>query len=211
VAAEEPPVEPRRLRDLGAYLGDKLSPLSETTVLTAQLVKVRVDDHIKRQAWTSIPAFVIALAVLLALGLVKGANVHAPVSTDIELKKIGEIYHINGWNLLPLLLLGLLSSRKFAAPLALTAAALFAGVLGAFLQPQVMTDFVGKGNGPVLGSIKGIWMAMANGFSIKSGIGEIDRLLSRSWRSRRTCSGRTSGAASRRTPARCSIRSAGRC
>src|SRR5215471_1757294 len=48
----------------GAYLGDKLSPLSETTILTAQMVKVRVDEHIKRQAWTSVPAFVIAVVVL---------------------------------------------------------------------------------------------------------------------------------------------------
>jgi Na+:H+ antiporter, NhaC family len=39
----------------GAYLGDKLSPLSETTVLTAQLVKVDVYEHIKRPAWTARP------------------------------------------------------------------------------------------------------------------------------------------------------------
>ena len=163
----------------GAYLGDKLSPLSETTVLTAQLVKVRVEDHIKRQAWTSLPAFALAFAVLLALSLARNGQVHAPVPTDMELKKIGDIYHINGWNLLPLLLLGALSFRKVPAPLALMASALFAGILGAFLQPQVMADFVGHGTGAVIGSIKGIWLAMGNGFSIHSGIGEIDRLLSR--------------------------------
>jgi Na+:H+ antiporter, NhaC family len=95
-----------------AYLGDKLSPLSETTILTAQLVGVRVHDHVKRQAWTSVPAFVIAFVVLLVLGLVKGPQVHAPVPTDIELHKLGDIYHINPWNLLPLLLLGVLSFRK---------------------------------------------------------------------------------------------------
>jgi Na+:H+ antiporter, NhaC family len=163
----------------GAYLGDKLSPLSETTILTAQLVGVRVHDHVKRQAWTSVPAFAIAFVVLLVLGLVKGPQVHAPVPTDIELHKLGEIYHINPWNLLPLLLLGVLSFRKVPPVLALIASTLFAGVLGAFLQPQVMREFVGAVQGPVIGAIKGIWSAMANGFSINSGIGEIDRLLSR--------------------------------
>jgi NhaC family Na+:H+ antiporter len=163
----------------GAYLGDKLSPLSETTILTAQMVKVRVDEHIKRQVWTSVPAFVIAFVVLLVLGLVKGPQVHAPVPTDIELLKLSHIYHITPWNLLPLLLLGVLSFRKVPAVLALTASTLFAGVLGAFLQPQVMSEFVGAGTGAVVGSIKGIWQAMATGFSINSGIGEIDRLLSR--------------------------------
>ena len=163
----------------GAYLGDKLSPLSETTILTAQIVQVRVEDHIKRQVWTSAPAFAIAFAVLLAIGLVRGPEVHAPVPTNLELHKLADIYHISPWNLLPLLLLGLLSFRKVPAVLALTASTLFTGILGAFQQPQVMSDFVGTGTGAVTGSVKGIWQPMANGFSINSGIGEIDRLLSR--------------------------------
>lgn len=163
----------------GAYLGDKLSPLSETTILTAQMVRVRVDEHIKRQVWTSVPAFVIAFVVLLVLSVVKGPQVHAPVPTDIELLKLSDIYHITPLNLLPLLLLGVLSFRKVPAVLSLTASTLFAGVLGAFLQPQVMAGFVGAATGAVAGSVKGIWLAMANGFSISSGIGEIDRLLSR--------------------------------
>jgi len=46
----------------GAYLGDKTSPLSETTILTSQLAGVDVYAHIKRQVWTSAPAFAIAVA-----------------------------------------------------------------------------------------------------------------------------------------------------
>jgi hypothetical protein len=56
----------------GAYLGDKLSPLSETTVLTAQMVGVDVHEHVKRQAWTSVPAFAIALCVFVIIGLANG-------------------------------------------------------------------------------------------------------------------------------------------
>jgi NhaC family Na+:H+ antiporter len=164
----------------GAYLGDKLSPLSETTVLTAQMVEVDVYEHVKRQAWTSVPAFLIALVVFLIVGLVRGPEVHDTVATTIELTKLGDIYRITPLNLLPLLLLGFLSIRKVPPSLALIFAALFAGVLGAFLQPQVMRDFIGGSPyNPVVGSIKGIWLAMANGFTIDSGIGEIDRLLSR--------------------------------
>jgi NhaC family Na+:H+ antiporter len=64
------------------------------------------------------------------------------------------------------------------ASLALLAATLFAGVLGALLQPDVMQTFTGDDR-LVLGSIKGVWQAMANGFSWDSGIPEIDGLLSR--------------------------------
>jgi NhaC family Na+:H+ antiporter len=163
----------------GAYLGDKLSPLSETTVLTAQIAGVDVHEHVKRQAWTSVPAFLIALIVFAVLGLVTDANIDDEVSSAIELSKLGDIYHITPLNLLPLVLLAVLSIRKVPAVLALTASTLFAGVLGAFLQPSVMSAFVAGDAGPVVDAIKGIWLAMANGFSIDSGIGEIDRLLSR--------------------------------
>jgi Na+:H+ antiporter, NhaC family len=160
----------------GAYLGDKLSPLSETTVLTSQMVGVDVHEHIKRQAWTSVPAFVIAFVVLLIVGLLNGPDVQNPVGEELELNSLDGIYNITPLALLPLLLLGYLSIRRVPATLALLAATLFAGVLAAFLQPSVMHDF---GGGGVVGAIKGIWLAMANGFSIDTGISEIDQLLSR--------------------------------
>jgi NhaC family Na+:H+ antiporter len=163
----------------GAYLGDKLSPLSETTILTAQMVRVDVHEHIKRQAWTSVPAFAIAILVFLVLGIVHRPDVVNEVATPIELASLDQIYRITPLNLLPLVVLAVLSIRKVPASLALLASAVFAGILGAFLQPDVMAEFVGGTAGPVVTSIKGIWLAMANGFSIDSGIGEIDRLLSR--------------------------------
>jgi NhaC family Na+:H+ antiporter len=166
----------------GAYLGDKTSPLSETTILTAQMVDADLYDHIKAQVWTSVPAFLIAGAVFAVLG-VAGPAVDDTVATTVELSKLDQIYRITPLNLLPLVLLAFLSIRKVPAALALTASALFAGLMGAILQPDVMRTFVegldGSFPGPVLGSIKGTWSAMANGFSIDSGIGEIDSLLSR--------------------------------
>ena len=164
----------------GAYLGDKLSPLSETTVLTAQMVNVNVYAHIKRQAWTSIPAFVIAFVLFLVLGLVGGPQINDAVDSAVELGALGDVFDITVLNLLPLLLLIVLSVRKAPASLALMAAAIFAGNVGAVLQPAVMREFVGRPElDPVLTAVQGTWQAMAGGFSIDSGIGEIDRLLSR--------------------------------
>jgi Na+:H+ antiporter, NhaC family len=163
----------------GAYLGDKTSPLSETTVLAAQMVKVDIYEHIKRQVWTSLPAFAIAVAVFLILGLATGSPGDDAVPTSIELNSLDQVYWITPLNLLPLVLLAVLSIRKVPASLALAFSALFAGVLGAFLQPEVMRDFVGGADNAVVGSIKGVWSAMANGFTIDSGLSEIDQLLSR--------------------------------
>src|SRR4029453_8106271 len=140
----------------GAYLGDKLSPLSETTILTAQLVGVNVYEHVKRQAWTSVPAFVIAVIGFTVLGIVKGTDAHV-VPETVELRALGDVYHITPLNLLPLVLLAFLSIRKVPATYALIAATLFAGVCGAFLQSDVVQGFASDGDGPVAQSIKRVW------------------------------------------------------
>jgi NhaC family Na+:H+ antiporter len=163
----------------GAYLGDKTSPLSETTILTAQVVEVDVYEHIKRQVWTSVPAFVIAFLAFLVIGFVRGPEGGTAVDA-VELNDLAEIYWITPLNLLPLALLVYLSFRKTPASMALMTSALFAGVLGAFLQPDVVQAFGGDaGENPVTSSVKAIWSAMANGFTMDSGVGDVDRLLSR--------------------------------
>ncbi len=163
----------------GAYLGDKLSPLSETTILTAQMVEVRVMDHIKRQAWTSIPAFVIGFVLFFLLGRLQPPQV-AGIDTGVELKELSNVYNITIWNLLPLLLLIVLSVRKVPASLALMMAALFAGLLAVFTQPGIVRTFAGvPGLDLARAGIRASWNAVATGFKIESGYGDIDRLLSR--------------------------------
>lgn len=165
----------------GAYLGDKLSPLSETTILTAQMVKVDLYTHIRSQAWTSVPAFVIAAVVFTILG-VAGPPPLDTVGEEVELAKLSQIFSITPLNLLPLAVLVILSARKAPASLALLAGSLWAGAQAVVLQHDVVEGFVREIHGStnvVTGSVQAVWRAMANGFTINSGIGEIDRLLSR--------------------------------
>lgn len=162
----------------GAYLGDKTSPLSETTILTAQMVQVDLYAHIKRQIWTSLPAFVIAVVVLFVLGI-RGPGGAPDADTASDLDKLSDVYNITPLALIPLAVLAFLSIRKVPATLSLLTASLLAGVLGAFLQPQVYADFVAGAGNVVVQGLKAIWAAMATGFTIDSGMADIDRLLSR--------------------------------
>ena len=162
----------------GAYLGDKLSPLSETTILTAQMVKVDVHDHIKRQAWTSIPAFLIGLVLFFLIGFFSRPP-EAGADTGVELKAIDQFYNISILNLLPLVVLAYLSIRKVPAALGLTSAALLAGSMAPFTQPEVVRQFAGGDAGPIMSGIAALWQSMATGFTIDSGYPDIDRLLSR--------------------------------
>lgn len=162
----------------GAYLGDKTSPLSETTILTSQIVGVDVYEHIKRQVWTSVPAFVIAVVVFFVLGLT-GPDAATDAETTSDLDQLNQVFSITPLALLPLALLAALSIKRVPASLALLASTLFGGILGAFLQPDVYADFVAGSGNAVVESLKAIWLAMANGFSIDTGIADVDRLLSR--------------------------------
>ncbi|KAA0110294.1 Na+/H+ antiporter NhaC [Mycolicibacterium sp. P1-5] len=165
----------------GAYLGDKLSPLSETTILTSQMVGVDLYTHIRAQMWTCVPAFLLAAVGFTIAGLV-GPAPSSQVVEDIELAKLGEVFWINPLNLLPLVLLAVLSVRKVPASLALLASALFAGLQATILQSSVVAGFVqsiGGSGDVVIGSIQAVWKTMANGFSTNTGIADVDRLLSR--------------------------------
>lgn len=162
----------------GAYFGDKTSPLSETTVLSAQLAGVDIYTHIRAQLWTSGPAFVLSLIVFAILG--SQTEVTQGVDTVTDLAQLDEVFWITPLALLPLLVLGFLSIRKVPASLAIMLAALAGGLTAIVLQPQVVLRFVDEpGLATPLVFIKGVWMAMANGYQENSGIADIDRLLSR--------------------------------
>lgn len=162
----------------GAYVGDKISPLSESTVLAAQLNGVPLYKHIRSQLWTTVPAGVITLIAFIILGINK-SGFDATV-TNNELSRFSELFHITPWNLLPLIFLLGLSVCKVPASLAIMCSALLAGVMTAFMQPQVIVRFVAEPDLAVpLQAVKATWLAMANGFQENSGIEQIDALLSR--------------------------------
>ena len=163
----------------GAYVGDKISSLSETTILAAQLAEVDVHTHIRAAMWTSGPAFIVALVVFAILGLLE-TGVTGGAHLAVDLAQLDQIFWITPLNLIPLIFLLILSLRKAPASLAVMGSALLAGVMAAALQPQTVLRFV---NDPALSTplayIKGIWLALATGYRSQSGVPEVDQLLSR--------------------------------
>lgn len=164
----------------GAYLGDKTSPLSETTVLASQLAGADLYTHIRTQAWTSVPAFLIAAAIFAALGLGGEGVLPDDAAASADLRRLDELYWISAWNLLPLAALLGMSLKKSPSALAILTAAVLAGVLGIFTQPEVYRRFAAD---PELAAplvfVKAIWSAMATGFEADTGLADVDRLLSR--------------------------------
>ena len=160
----------------GAYFGDKMTPLSETTILTPQIVGSNVYTHIRSMSYATVPAYLISLVLFFLIG--RGVEI-PPVDTTATLQALESAYNISLWNLLPVLVLLLLGIRKYPAFLSILIGTLVGGLVAVVLQPQVVTAFA---NDPSLSywlaSLKSVWSAMANGFTASSGYEQIDTLFS---------------------------------
>jgi NhaC family Na+:H+ antiporter len=164
----------------GAYVGDKMTPLSETTILVPDLVGgVTVNEHIKGMMWTVVPSFGLALIGFLAVGLIDDPSSSA-IGPDQARDALADVFNISPINLLPLVLLIVLTFRQVPPFLAIFGAAVFSGALASFTQPDVVRAFVDEpGQGAVLNGIEGVYKSMANGFVSTSGNATIDDLFSR--------------------------------
>ena len=164
----------------GAYMGDKMSPLSETTVLVPSLVGgVTTNEHIRGMMWTVVPSFLLALAVFTVLGFTTDTAGSA-IDTNVARDALDAVFTISPLNLLPIVLLIVLAVRRVPPFLAIFGTAVLTGALASFTQSDVVRAFVAKpGQGSFLNGIEATYKAMANGFVSTSGNKTIDDLFSR--------------------------------
>ncbi len=127
----------------GAYFGDKLSPLSDTTNIASAAAGVNLYEHIAHLLYTTIPSFILASIVYIAYGMnsnLAAADIPQKV-TDI-ISGLEGIYHINPLLLLPVIIVLYGSiSKKPTIPVMLLSA-LVAMVNAAFIQGFPLHDIV---------------------------------------------------------------------
>lgn len=164
----------------GCYVGEKMSPLSETAILGAQLTGTDIYSHLRQQIWTSAPALAIAAILFGILGVADGTDGLDDTVIASELGALDGLFWISPVNLLPLLLLVFLSVRRAPPSQAIMLAALLAAALAPFTQPETVLRFVNAPElAPPLAFVKAGWMALANGYQANSGVPMVDALLSR--------------------------------
>jgi NhaC family Na+:H+ antiporter len=164
----------------GAYFGDKMTPLSETTVLVPQLVGggLTVGRHIQNMVWTAGPALGLSLVAFFFLGL--NASPEASVSTDEARAVLGSTFNISALTLLPLVVLVVFAVLKFPPFLSILGSALSAAILAPILQWDQVVAFVDDPSlGNIATAVKAGYAAMATGYTSNSGNPEIDSLFSR--------------------------------
>jgi NhaC family Na+:H+ antiporter len=162
----------------GAYMGDKMCPLSETTVLVPSITGAKLSAHIRAMMWTVLPSFAIAAALFLALSL-RADPATTALDTSQAKAALDSTFNIGPITLLPIVILIVLSVLRYPPFMAIFLTALASGVLACFTQKGVVDAFVNDPNlGIILTSIKAIISAAGTGFALDTGNPSIDTLFS---------------------------------
>jgi Na+:H+ antiporter, NhaC family len=162
----------------GAYFGDKLSPLSDTTNLAAAVTGTPLFVHIRNLLWSTVPGFLIALLIYAFLG---GREVPlAAQSIDDTMAVMQGNYRIGVHLLLPVLLVFVLAWCRVPALITIAAGALAGGAMAALFQPEAIARFMQGEQYSVLEQrALAVWTVLFDGYRASTGNGLIDELLSR--------------------------------
>jgi len=128
----------------GAYFGDKLSPLSDTTNVAAIAAHVPVFGHIRHMLWTALPSFALATLVYALIGLFgSGGDAATPATAQATSAALSELFRLDALALLPIALaVGGIALRQPPALVILASSALALG-LGVIVQGWSAGDAVG--------------------------------------------------------------------
>lgn len=148
----------------GALFGDKMSPLSDTTILAATSAETEIDRHIRAMSFTTVPAYLIALIIFAVLS-VKYAGSALSLEEVTSLKVALEAqFSVQLIIFLPLVVIMAMSIRRVAAEPSMMAGTVIAVIIAVTIQDR---EF-----GQVLNSLQ-------NGFTSNTGVESVDSLLSR--------------------------------
>jgi NhaC family Na+:H+ antiporter len=162
----------------GAYFGDKLSPLSDTTNLAPAVSGAELFSHIRNLLWTTVPALLVALAMFTALGFMSGAG-DPELAPQVDLPAILDARFDLGWYLLlPMLLVFVLAFLKFPAYPTILIGALVGAAFAVVFQPDAVVALAGNDAlSRPMALLAGAWTALFNGYSVETGNAVVDELL----------------------------------
>ena len=148
----------------GAWFGDKMSPLSDTTNFTAAITGTNLYAHIRNMLPTTIPAMVIALALYSYLGLQSGAGELDRQTINLLEQTLNDTFYFHPLLVLPMVVIGLTIWRKLDPMPGIFLGVITAAVLAYWLQGASIAD---------------IFKVMMSGYESQTGIPQIDKLLSK--------------------------------
>ena len=161
----------------GAYFGDKMSPLSDTTILASSSVRVDIFEHIRYMVITTVPSITITLIIFLIAGL--GHNNDAVLQVDQYTQGLSSTFNISLWTLLVPIITGVLIARKVPSLIVLFASSILAGIVALIFQPHILCQIANDASlSTPAAMFKGLAMTYYGPTAVQTGFDALNDLVS---------------------------------
>lgn len=162
----------------GAYFGDKMSPLSDTTNLAPAVTGSDLFAHIRHMTWTGVPSLIIAIILFTGIGLFAEPAINAN-ELEETLSTLASNFTLGWYMLLPLLVLFFLAWKRMPALPAILIAAFIGAIYALVFQSQNLFTASNTENlSNTMSALKIIWSMAVNGYAAATGNVILDDLLS---------------------------------
>lgn len=142
----------------GAYFGDKLSPMSDTTNLAPAMAGTDLFTHIRYMTLTTVPTFIISLILFIIIGLT--IDIHGKADTSQMLVDIEKSFNITAWLfIVPIIVIGLIF-KKTEPLIALFIGVLLGGLFALLFQPQILNQLMNVDSMSLKSAYKGLMNAI---------------------------------------------------
>ena len=158
----------------GAYFGDKMSPMSDTTVLASSVSGADLFKHIRYMMGTTVPSITISLLLYLVMGLWFSGE---RVEPSIYLQGLEHSFHITAWTLLVPAFTGLLIWKKVPSFITLTLSSLAAIVCAIVLQTEALVEITGQANASAGSLFMGVLKVCYTSTQLDTGFQEVNHLV----------------------------------
>lgn len=148
----------------GAYFGDKMSPVSDTTNLSATAATADLYEHIKTMAYSTVPSYILSLAIFTILGLKYANNVDTSGNIEMIIQTLGEHMDMSPIVFLPMIVLFTLNIKKIPAIPAMMFGSIVAIIIAVFIQKTPVSEAL---------------IALNYGYVGNTGVEVVDKLLTR--------------------------------
>ncbi len=160
----------------GAYFGDKLSPLSDTTVLASSVSGTPLFTHIRYMLYTTVPTYCVSLVIFLIAGFVMNVSGQGNVMEFMVV--LERTFVISPWLLLVPVMTGVMIARRWPSMVVLFLAILLAVVMGLLFQPELVYRISEvSGESDITALYKGMMRVCYGSTDIDTGIPELNELV----------------------------------
>ncbi len=159
----------------GAYFGDKLSPLSDTTVLASSVSGTPLFTHIRYMLFTTVPTFCVSLTIFLIAGFTMDVEGHGNVVEFMD--GLQNTFLISPWLLIVPVLTGVMIARRWPSMVVLFLAILLAAIVGLIFQADLIHKVADVGGQGLLSSYKGMMQVCYGSMDIETGVPMLNELV----------------------------------